>query len=283
MRLIAKVWAVGPQQDLARALGPALWSKLTTELPANEGAQWLFRLAGDDLGLLPRFRARFSELGLDHTEQFLTQFAAGERTDALLLLTPGELSGARVVGELGARLEVCSECGQRPVRPTGVERLTVALPNAPRGHLFHTEKLGLPIASRELVQALEDAGLTSGLVRIPVDGADGFVAIHADASLGWPVAPFGEVRPPCSTCGSVHPAWSLFAAYDEVRVVSHWSYSEVRGAARPIVSATVHDWFQGPGQRFLKPVPGGFAPNFSRVGVYPRDVEHAFLPEPYRG
>jgi hypothetical protein len=155
------------------------------------------------------------------------------------------------------------------------------------------------VASAAFLQALQAAGLDSGLATFPVEveGVEpgGLLGLYSTAGLGPPAAPYGFTGEPCAVCGRwavrrpgpggvrVDPALPRYAFYPTfAQEAFDWGWPEPGGETDLYVSHRVHQWLEGAGARYAaagSEVRGEI--DFLAAGWYPDEAEAAFLSPEY--
>lgn len=268
----------------------------------QEVAEWSFEEA--QFPEIPAFRAWIAEHGLPIVrEQGLRRYGRPDSaTASLVMLTGGKLRApAGVRAQVIAKL-TCARCGRTIERVLERPAPHLAAPKRIRSGLFWDAGSDLYIASSAVREALDSAGLSTGLEVLPVTveghSAGAFVGLYASVDLGDPAAPYGASGTYCPTCERffvapsgpddkrVFPGRPHYAFYDTFRrpaTAADWMWSPRYGQHRLFVTARVRDWLTGAGaglvghgsreRKRLEFIPAGW---------YPDEADTAFLASAYR-
>lgn len=235
---------------------------------------------------LPRLRSRLRESVERVAEVQLFESCSPRIDDADLdaaslvhLAIPSSLT-VRPRGPDPVTKERCSACGRQTLELDRSVLTSIDAGTVNRGVLTLGDH-GLLALSAGLWRELEDAGLASGVERIPLA-----TATHEPYHVLWPSmeipiasAPYGWASPPCPNCRGEVARHAFFPVYPRPTPSPDWARFPNSATISPLVSNRVF--------RFLKQHMAQMSPPAKLQGMVhgwlDTDATLAFLPEEFHG
>lgn len=181
---------------------------------------------------------------------------------------------------VASRSEPCVDCGLLTTVVVDYPAVTLPRPLPDGCSMAYVLAIGGFVASADLVDAIEEAGLARGLATAPLEAPGEPVRlVWATERIAGPAYPYGPEA--CRACGRAttlsargpvfcRPAFAFYLAFNRPGTRVDWMWSPVFGQLMPMVSRYAAEWLaeRVAGIRFV------------RQGWYPD--EEAFLPEEFR-